>query len=353
MAVLIGTSLVYKEIDKKTIFTLLSKPLHRAEFILGKFFGLVLTLLVMTAGMSLIFLVDRLPPHLPHRVDDARRHRLHLPRARPRHRRGHPLLLVLDAHPELDLLPGLLPHRPPLLGPRAPHQEDAGGRRADRGPVPLHVPSRPRELQFQDGGRPQPAHSRPASTSLPSSTASATRPSSSPWRSSSSGGGISSDPAGDADDRHAQRTRGGQGPATLLLVLFLLGTCASFMALKAKTDTIVRKKVPGSSIIYIPSGKVPQVRDLRLLRARRRPHLPLGDPVLQHADDRRPLRPPGPRLRHHRRARPALPGPLRDRRPDRHGRGPRHQARLQDPGQRRRPRTPTSGSSPSMRAISP
>jgi ABC-type transport system involved in multi-copper enzyme maturation permease subunit len=57
MAVLIGTSLVYKEIDKKTIFTLLSKPLHRAQFILGKFFGLVLTLLVMTVGMSLIFLV--------------------------------------------------------------------------------------------------------------------------------------------------------------------------------------------------------------------------------------------------------------------------------------------------------
>jgi ABC-type transport system involved in multi-copper enzyme maturation permease subunit len=56
MAVLIGTSLVYKEIDKKTIFTLLSKPLHRAQFILGKFFGLVLTLFVMTVGMGLIFL---------------------------------------------------------------------------------------------------------------------------------------------------------------------------------------------------------------------------------------------------------------------------------------------------------
>jgi ABC-type transport system involved in multi-copper enzyme maturation permease subunit len=57
MAVLIGTSLVYKEIDKKTVFTLLSKPLHRAEFILGKFLGLVLTLFIMTVGMSLIFLV--------------------------------------------------------------------------------------------------------------------------------------------------------------------------------------------------------------------------------------------------------------------------------------------------------
>jgi ABC-type transport system involved in multi-copper enzyme maturation permease subunit len=56
MAILIGTGLVYKEIDKKTIFTLLAKPLRRAEFILGKFLGLVLTLFVMTAAMSLIFL---------------------------------------------------------------------------------------------------------------------------------------------------------------------------------------------------------------------------------------------------------------------------------------------------------
>lgn len=57
MAVLIGTGLVYKEIDKKTIFTLISKPIHRFEFLLGKFFGLVLTLFIMTALMSLIFLL--------------------------------------------------------------------------------------------------------------------------------------------------------------------------------------------------------------------------------------------------------------------------------------------------------
>ncbi len=56
MAILIGTGLVYKEIDKKTILTLMAKPLHRHEFILGKFFGLVLTLFVMLAAMSLIFL---------------------------------------------------------------------------------------------------------------------------------------------------------------------------------------------------------------------------------------------------------------------------------------------------------
>ena len=57
MAIMIGTNLVYKEIDKKTIFTLISKPIHRFEFLLGKFFGLVLTLFIMTALMSLIFLL--------------------------------------------------------------------------------------------------------------------------------------------------------------------------------------------------------------------------------------------------------------------------------------------------------
>jgi len=57
MAILIGTGLVYKEIDKKTITTLLAKPIQRWQFLLGKFFGLVLTLFIMTLAMSLIFLV--------------------------------------------------------------------------------------------------------------------------------------------------------------------------------------------------------------------------------------------------------------------------------------------------------
>jgi ABC-type transport system involved in multi-copper enzyme maturation permease subunit len=56
MAIMIGTGLVYKEIDKRTIYTLLSKPIHRYQFLLGKFFGLVITLFVMLALMSLIFL---------------------------------------------------------------------------------------------------------------------------------------------------------------------------------------------------------------------------------------------------------------------------------------------------------
>lgn len=46
-----------------------------------------------------------------------------------------------------------------------------------------------------------------------------------------------------------------RGSATFLLVAFLLGSAAAFMALKVVTDRILREKVPGSSVIYLPSGK--------------------------------------------------------------------------------------------------
>jgi ABC-type transport system involved in multi-copper enzyme maturation permease subunit len=52
IAIFIGIGLVYKEIDKRTIYSLLAKPIHRYEFILGKYFGLCFTLLVNTAVMA-------------------------------------------------------------------------------------------------------------------------------------------------------------------------------------------------------------------------------------------------------------------------------------------------------------
>jgi ABC-type transport system involved in multi-copper enzyme maturation permease subunit len=57
MAILMGTGLVYKEIDKKTIYTLLSKPIHRFQFLLGKYLGLVFTLFIMLVLMTIIFLI--------------------------------------------------------------------------------------------------------------------------------------------------------------------------------------------------------------------------------------------------------------------------------------------------------
>jgi len=57
MAILMGTGLVYKEIDKKTVYTLLSKPINRNQFILGKFLGLIITLFIMLAVMTAIFII--------------------------------------------------------------------------------------------------------------------------------------------------------------------------------------------------------------------------------------------------------------------------------------------------------
>lgn len=46
IAIFLGVSLVYKEIERKTIYTLASKPLRRWQLLLGKYCGLWLTLFV-------------------------------------------------------------------------------------------------------------------------------------------------------------------------------------------------------------------------------------------------------------------------------------------------------------------
>ncbi|MGA9890477.1 MAG: ABC transporter permease, partial [Candidatus Acidiferrales bacterium] len=53
MAIFIGVGLVYKEIEKRTLYSLLAKPIRRWEFLVGKFAGLLLTLVVNTALMTL------------------------------------------------------------------------------------------------------------------------------------------------------------------------------------------------------------------------------------------------------------------------------------------------------------
>ena len=55
IAIFIGIDLVSKEIERRTIYNILSKPVSRAEFILGKYLGLLLTLLVNTAIMTVGF----------------------------------------------------------------------------------------------------------------------------------------------------------------------------------------------------------------------------------------------------------------------------------------------------------
>lgn len=54
ISVFLGIGLVYKEVEKKTVYNIFSKPIRRYEFILGKYIGLGITLFVITAGMALI-----------------------------------------------------------------------------------------------------------------------------------------------------------------------------------------------------------------------------------------------------------------------------------------------------------
>ena len=55
IAVFIGIGLVSKEVERRSIYSLLSKPIRREEFIVGKYLGLVLTLLVNIAVMTAAF----------------------------------------------------------------------------------------------------------------------------------------------------------------------------------------------------------------------------------------------------------------------------------------------------------
>jgi len=60
IAIFVGVGLVYKEIERRTIYAVFSKPVGRGEFLVGKYLGLCLTLLVnvlvMGVGVSVALL---------------------------------------------------------------------------------------------------------------------------------------------------------------------------------------------------------------------------------------------------------------------------------------------------------
>jgi Cu-processing system permease protein len=53
VAVFVAASLVHKEVEKRTVFVIFSKPVGRTEFIWGKFLGLAATMAVVLSGMGL------------------------------------------------------------------------------------------------------------------------------------------------------------------------------------------------------------------------------------------------------------------------------------------------------------
>lgn len=55
IAIFVGVGLIHREVDRRTVYTLLSKPLSRAEFLLGKYVGLVMTLWLQMGVMVAAF----------------------------------------------------------------------------------------------------------------------------------------------------------------------------------------------------------------------------------------------------------------------------------------------------------
>ena len=56
VAVFVGTGLVNKEIEKRTVLVLIAKPVSRSEFVVGKYLGLLAVLAVFIAAMTAIYL---------------------------------------------------------------------------------------------------------------------------------------------------------------------------------------------------------------------------------------------------------------------------------------------------------
>jgi ABC-type transport system involved in multi-copper enzyme maturation permease subunit len=69
IAIFIGIGLVSKEIEKKTLYTILSRPVRRWEFIVGKYLGLVMTLVVNTALMTAGFYIALMITNGLHKTD--------------------------------------------------------------------------------------------------------------------------------------------------------------------------------------------------------------------------------------------------------------------------------------------
>ena len=68
IAIFVGIGLVTKEIERRTVYTVMARPISRSQFVMGKYLGLVMTLFVNVAIMLAVFVLTlwmtRAPIHL-------------------------------------------------------------------------------------------------------------------------------------------------------------------------------------------------------------------------------------------------------------------------------------------------
>ena len=65
LAIFVGGSLVVKEIEKKTILTLLCRPISRLQFLIGKSLGLALVIFVLVLGLATVLMMIFLGLNFP------------------------------------------------------------------------------------------------------------------------------------------------------------------------------------------------------------------------------------------------------------------------------------------------
>jgi Cu-processing system permease protein len=54
ISLFLGVNLLSKELDRKTVYAVIPKPLHRHEFLLGKYLGMAVTMTALVVLMSLV-----------------------------------------------------------------------------------------------------------------------------------------------------------------------------------------------------------------------------------------------------------------------------------------------------------
>jgi ABC-type transport system involved in multi-copper enzyme maturation permease subunit len=69
ITVFVGTALINKEIDKRTVYVLIAKPVSRAEFVVGKHVGLSAVVAVLLAAMTAVFMGVLSVKQIPYPVD--------------------------------------------------------------------------------------------------------------------------------------------------------------------------------------------------------------------------------------------------------------------------------------------
>jgi ABC-type transport system involved in multi-copper enzyme maturation permease subunit len=57
IAIFVGIGMVYKEMEKKTIYVILSKPIARWQFLIGKYCGLSLTIIIEVVVMTILLFI--------------------------------------------------------------------------------------------------------------------------------------------------------------------------------------------------------------------------------------------------------------------------------------------------------